>query len=50
MEESVAVEQGKELIDVPESLQEKLEGQEDYESMGQVYRDPETGKLILISQ
>ncbi len=50
MEESVPIEQGRELIDVPESLQEKLEGKKGYESMGQVYRDPETGKLILISQ
>ena len=40
---------GKELASPPETLQNKLQSQEGYQSMGQVYRDPETGKLILIS-
>jgi hypothetical protein len=40
---------GKELTSTPEALKNKLSSQEGYQSMGQVYRDPETGKLILIS-
>lgn len=40
---------GKELTSTPEALQNKLQSQEGYQSMGQVYRDPKTGKLILIS-
>ncbi|MFQ3193661.1 MAG: hypothetical protein ACI9N3_000473 [Colwellia sp.] len=40
---------GKELTSTPEALKNKLKSQEGYQSMGQVYRDPETGKLILIS-
>lgn len=42
------VTQGQELPQLPASLQS---GQgEGLESLGQVYRDPETGKLILIGQ
>jgi hypothetical protein len=40
---------GKELTSPPETLQQKLQSQEGYQSMGQVYKDPKTGKLILIS-
>lgn len=40
---------GKELSSAPEALKNKLQSQEGYQSMGQVYRDPKTGKLILIS-
>jgi hypothetical protein len=40
---------GQELTSTPEALKKKLQSQEGYQSMGQVYRDPETGKLILIS-
>ena len=40
---------GKELATPPESLERQLQSQSGYESMGQVYRDPKTGKLILIS-
>jgi len=40
---------GKELTSTPEALKNKLQSQEGYQSMGQVYRDPKTGKLILIS-
>jgi hypothetical protein len=40
---------GKELTSTPEALKNKLKSQDGYQSMGQVYRDPETGKLILIS-
>lgn len=42
------VELGRELPTVPESVQEQLQGGEGFESLGRVYRDPETGKLILI--
>ncbi|KKN46202.1 hypothetical protein LCGC14_0675190 [marine sediment metagenome] len=37
----------KELPKLPEGLQGGADG---YESVGQVYRDPKTGKLILIGQ
>lgn len=40
---------GKELTSAPESLQNKMKSQAGYQSMGQVYKDPKTGKLILIS-
>lgn len=40
---------GKELTSPPEALLNKLQSQHGYESMGQVYRDPKSGKLILIS-
>jgi hypothetical protein len=44
------IKQGKELIDVPKSIKDSIQGKEGYQSLGQVYKDPETGKLILISQ
>lgn len=50
VESSKPVQQGKELVEVPESLKDSMKGSEGYQSMGQVYKDPETGKLILISQ
>jgi hypothetical protein len=52
VEQSVqqTISQGKELIEVPESLKDSVQGAEGYQSMGQVYKDPKTGKLILISQ
>ncbi|MCP4322713.1 MAG: DUF2149 domain-containing protein [Alteromonadales bacterium] len=40
---------GKELSSAPKSLKDKLQSQDGYQSMGQVYKDPKTGKLILIS-
>ena len=40
---------GKELPSAPKALKNKLQSQEGYQSMGQVYKDPKTGKLILIS-
>lgn len=39
----------RELSSMPQQLEKKLGG-EGYESLGQVYRDPETGKLILIGK
>lgn len=50
VENSKPVQQGKELIEVPESLRDPVQGADGYQSMGQVYKDPKTGKLILISQ
>lgn len=41
------VEQGKELPQMPG---QGADGGEGYEAVGQVYRDPKTGKLILIGQ
>ncbi|GAA3957328.1 DUF2149 domain-containing protein [Allohahella marinimesophila] len=41
------VQQGRELPTLPESLGEAGRG---FEPMGQVYRDPKTGKLILIGE
>ncbi|MFT5578760.1 MAG: hypothetical protein ACI9WS_001515 [Paraglaciecola psychrophila] len=41
---------GSELVDTPESIKQSINGQSSgLQSMGQVYKDPKTGKLILIS-
>jgi hypothetical protein len=41
---------GSELLEAPESIKQSLNGQSNgLQSMGQVYKDPKTGKLILIS-
>jgi len=41
---------GAELVEPPESIERSLNGQtEGMQSMGKVYKDPKTGKLILIS-
>jgi len=44
------INKGKELVDVPKSLKESLKSKEGYEAVGQVYKDPKTGKFILISK
>lgn len=44
--QTVTVEQGRELPRLPDALEGK--GGEGLQSVGQVYRDPQTGKLILI--
>jgi hypothetical protein len=44
---SQVVEQGRELPDLPEGIGEAGQG---FEPMGRVYRDPKTGKLILIGE
>jgi hypothetical protein len=41
---------GEELPQVPDSMQSQLQDGSGYESLGTVYRDPETGKLILIGE
>ncbi len=48
--ESKVISQGKELADVPKEIKEKQDGTNGYKSLGQVYKDPKTGKLILISE
>lgn len=52
IEKPLQVETRKELSQVPESLQNKIQQGDNsgLKSMGQVYRDEKTGKLILISQ
>lgn len=41
---------GTELIEAPESIEKSLDGQTNgMQSMGQVFKDSKTGKLILIS-
>lgn len=49
--QAVDIQQGKELLDVPENVKKQLEGQDSgMQSLGTVYKDPKTGKLILIGQ
>lgn len=43
------VEQGRELAEMPEGLRGQAAGA-GMEPVGQVYRDPKTGKLILVGQ
>ena len=43
------VEQGRELAEMPEGMRGQAAGA-GMEPVGQVYRDPRTGKLILIGQ
>lgn len=51
LDSGMEVRQSRELAEPPESLRNTLEGNTgDMEALGQVYRDPDTGKLILISQ
>lgn len=43
------VAEGRELIKAPEAIEKMINGQANgMESLGQVYRDPESGKLILV--
>lgn len=44
-----AVEQGQELAEMPEGMKGQAAGA-GMEPVGQVYRDPKTGKLILVGQ
>jgi len=48
--ETKIIEQGKEMVNIPKNIKEKMDGTNGMESLGQVYKDPKTGKLILISQ
>ena len=44
------IEKGKELSDMPAGLKNLQGKEEGYESLGNVFRDPETGKLYLIEK
>lgn len=48
--DAIDVQQGKELIELPQAIKNAHDGKNNQglQSMGQVYQDPETGKLILI--
>lgn len=50
VDEKMPVTQGKELIEAPKAIRDAANGDssEGLKSMGQVYQDPKTGKLILI--
>lgn len=51
LDESIDIRQGRELAEPSESMRSVLQGDTDgMKSLGQVYRDPETGKLILIGR
>jgi len=51
LEDTVKVREGRELAEPPDALRKQLEsGAEGMESLGQVYRDAATGKLILVGQ
>lgn len=51
LDNETIVETGRELTDTPESVKKMIEnGGEGMESLGKVYRDPETGKLILVGE
>ena len=41
---------GKELPTLPQNLQQQMQSGSGFEAVGQVYRDPKTGKLILIGK
>lgn len=50
-QKNIEVTTGKELSKMPAQLDNALNGQtQGMESLGQVYKDPKTGKLILISK
>jgi len=47
---TIEVTTGSELIEAPDSISQAAKGKTNgMESLGQVYKDPKTGKLILIS-
>ena len=50
VEQKQEIKQGKELANVPKDLQNNEASSNGFESLGQVYKDPKTGKLILISE
>ncbi|MYM64888.1 DUF2149 domain-containing protein [Pseudomaricurvus sp. HS19] len=51
LEKEVVVQAGEELVEMPEGMESAMQtGPEGMESLGKVYRDPQTGKLILINQ
>jgi len=47
--QGVTVEKGKELVEMPDSMKQQMQGGDNgMQSVGKVYRDPKTGKLILV--
>ncbi len=48
--ETKVITSGKELSEIPKEVKEKMDGTNGYKSLGQVYKDPKTGKLILINE
>ncbi len=50
VEESQKISEGKELTSIPKDIKNSLESKSGFKSLGQVYKDPKTGKLILISE
>jgi hypothetical protein len=50
VEKSQKITQGKELSTVPKDIKNSLDSQSGFKSLGQVYKDPKTGKLILIQE
>ncbi len=50
VEDSQKITQGKELANVPKNIKDSLDSKEGFKSLGQVYKDPKSGKLILISE
>ncbi len=50
LKDKIEITTGNELIEAPESINKALNGKVNgMQSLGQVYKDPNTGKLILIS-
>ena len=50
VENSQKINQGKELTTIPKNIKDSLESSSGFKSLGQVYKDPKTGKLVLISE
>ena len=50
VDNSQKITQGKELTNVPKNIKDSLDSKSGFKSLGQVYKDPKTGKLILISE
>ncbi len=49
LEQSPEVTEGRELAEPPEAIREALNGENNgMQSLGRVYRDPESGRLILV--
>ncbi len=46
----VEVTTSEELVDLPKQMQQQGQSEQGMESVGTVYRDPRSGKLILIGQ
>ncbi len=49
LERKTEVAEGRELVEAPEAIKDMISGQANgMEALGQVYRDPKSGKLILV--